>query len=194
MLEILNHKNSALPYCSAITKIFKYFKVDLKLELDQANPRDDDYYSPKVLRLIGYKIQDGRWQSKPKSKGNLPPPPPPADIDSKPPPFSAPPSSGPESSNIPSSSAPPSKDSLSIITARLDSLTTSLDEHTSAIGVRFDAIDERQVNLEQQSDKLKEQMTSMEGKLDQLLANFSLEPPLFLMSDKRERRRSEEIE
>ena len=51
-----------LPYGMALTRIFRYFKVNLDDETEISPPKSD--YNKTTIKLMGYKFQNGRWISK----------------------------------------------------------------------------------------------------------------------------------
>ena len=60
----------SLPYGMFLTKVFKFFKVDLNDEIKRAPKVISDEYNQKILKRMGYDLKNNKWTPKPiKEKG-----------------------------------------------------------------------------------------------------------------------------
>ncbi|GFS38964.1 hypothetical protein Acr_00g0060540 [Actinidia rufa] len=57
-------KKISLPYGMLLTKIFRYFKVDLSDELVRVPKAVSDEYNEKTLKRMGYKLKGNQWTLK----------------------------------------------------------------------------------------------------------------------------------
>ena len=67
MYKVTMNKMS-LPYGMFLTKVFKYFKVDLNDEIKRVPKAISDEYNEKTLKRMGYELKDTKWTPKPVNK------------------------------------------------------------------------------------------------------------------------------
>ena len=58
----------SLPYGMFLTKVFKYFKIDLSDEIKRVPKAISDEYNEKTLKRMGYELKDNKWTPKPGKK------------------------------------------------------------------------------------------------------------------------------
>ena len=58
----------SLTYGMFLTKVIKYFKVDLNDEIKRVPKAISDEYNEKTLKRMGYELKDNKWTPKPVKK------------------------------------------------------------------------------------------------------------------------------
>ena len=58
----------SLPYGMFLTKVFKYFKIDLNNEIKRVPKAITDKYNEKTLKRMGYELKNNEWILKPTKK------------------------------------------------------------------------------------------------------------------------------
>ena len=54
----------SLPYGMFLTKVFKFFKLDLNDEIKRAPKAISDEYNDKILKHMGYELKNNKWTPK----------------------------------------------------------------------------------------------------------------------------------
>ena len=63
LFEIISSANRVLAYGLALTRLFRYYNISLDRETDMYEPTEHEIYSDRVLHLMEYHLEDGRWIS-----------------------------------------------------------------------------------------------------------------------------------
>ena len=60
-LDIMSHSSSGLGYGMALTRLFKYFDIQLDEESDMHELTEHEIYSERTFHQMHYHVDNGRW-------------------------------------------------------------------------------------------------------------------------------------